>query len=159
MEVSGVLIASLSIVAAALHAWAGLRHVLPRLFAMQAFAEMLTPTLWVRRAFVVVWLMGTLGILGFAAFLPIVHALESRERVQVFVYSLAALIGGSPMILGTYLGFVLRSKTQHLGLWFTFVLWAVLILVIVVAWEAAGGDANGAAARSNAVFDGRDDVN
>jgi hypothetical protein len=133
----------------AVHAWVGPRYVLPQLFRLPGFQEMLPVTPRVRRLFLVAWQLASAGIMAFATLIPVAHVLERPDRIQLFVLTITVMMTPSPLILGTYLSLLLRSKTSPLGTWFTVLLWALLAVVIVAAWRAADREASPRGMRPN----------
>jgi hypothetical protein len=119
------------------HAWAGTRYLLPAVQRLPEYRRIANDAAWARRLLYVGWLMGSLGLVGFGALIRVVDVLDSRDAIQRFIFGLMLLLTASPMILGTYLGSLLRSRTQHLGTWFTILLWIVLAFVVTIAWYAA----------------------
>jgi hypothetical protein len=125
------------------HAWVGTRFVLPSLYELPAFQEMLPNATSVQRLLKLAWLMGSLSLCGFAALGPAVETL-GVDRVQWIVLGMSLLLSATASIVGAYLGLRFRPNTQHLGTWYTVVLWAVLVVVLWAAWHAARPSSSGA---------------
>ena len=136
MNVAEIGISAGLLVLGVAHAWAGTRVVLPSLYELPAFQEMLPNATSVQRLLKLAWLMGSLSLCGFATLGPAVESL-GVDRVQWIVLGMSFLLSATASIVGAYLGLRFRPHTQHFGMWYTVVLWAVLVVVLWVAWYAA----------------------
>ena len=136
MNAAEVGIAAGAVALGGAHAWIGTRLLLPALHAVLVLEGMPHAT-WVRHAWRVAWLMGSVGLLSFAALVLAIDALRSHGWLEPFVLGLSVLLSSSPIMLGTCLGLRLRAKAQRLGAWFTVLGWAVFAVVIMLAWRAA----------------------
>ena len=139
MDASQVtLVTGVALVAAA-HGWLGERWALPRFVALPHFPESFyfdaTPR--VRLLARITWHCGTLAWLWLAALFSSTWWIET-PHAQALIMLPMILMTGSPLILGAYLGSLLKARLGPPRTDVTVLLWVLLVLVIAAAWRAAG---------------------
>lgn len=123
---------------AATHAWSGKRWLLPRVFALPRFRDSFyfdaTPRIrfFVRAA----WQLGTAAWLCLGILLAGAPWIDTRN-LRVLIRAPMVLMVASPLILGAYLGALLKARIGTPSIGVTILLLVALILVIGTAWYAA----------------------
>ena len=138
MNTPGLVTATILGVFAVAHAWLGERWLLPRLFALPRLPESFyfKPTSRLRFMCRVAWLLGSLAWLWLAVLMSSTWWLNlAHARELVFVPII--LTFASPLIVGAYLGALLKPRLGTPNLGRAILLWAVLLLVMGGAWFAA----------------------